>query len=157
MGKGAIILSAGGTGGHLFPAEALAHELIARGWTIHLMTDERVRDYGKSFPAAETHIVPSATLSLSKPWLVPGRAMRLYGGYRAALEPRKVYECLPDLPATRPEFPDLETYATTHSIAAYTGRASTDQRAEGRRSVRQVLRRKPGCSALMALLSRSAE
>jgi hypothetical protein len=37
------------------------------------MTDERVRDYGKSFPAAETHIVPSATLSPSKPWLVPGQ------------------------------------------------------------------------------------
>ena len=36
------------------------------------------------FPAAETHIVPSATLSLSKPWLVPGRLMRLYGGYRTA-------------------------------------------------------------------------
>ncbi|MGE3289824.1 MAG: hypothetical protein AB7I59_14885 [Geminicoccaceae bacterium] len=38
---------------------------------------------------------------------------------------------LPDLPATRPEFPDLETYATTHSIAAYTGRASTDQLTQG--------------------------
>jgi UDP-N-acetylglucosamine--N-acetylmuramyl-(pentapeptide) pyrophosphoryl-undecaprenol N-acetylglucosamine transferase len=83
-GKGTIILAAGGTGGHLFPAQALAEELIRRGYAIHLMTDERVRDYGKSFPAAETHIVPSATLSLSKPWLVPGRVLRLYGGYRTA-------------------------------------------------------------------------
>ena len=82
--KGTFVLAAGGTGGHLFPAQALAEELTRRGDTIHLMTDERVRDYGKSFPAAETHIVPSATLSLSKPWLVPGRALRLYGGYRAA-------------------------------------------------------------------------
>lgn len=83
-GKGTFVLAAGGTGGHLFPAQALAEELGRRGYTIHLMTDERVRDYGKSFPAAETHIVPSATLSLSKPWLVPGRALRLYGGYRQA-------------------------------------------------------------------------
>jgi UDP-N-acetylglucosamine--N-acetylmuramyl-(pentapeptide) pyrophosphoryl-undecaprenol N-acetylglucosamine transferase len=83
-GKGTFVLAAGGTGGHLFPAQALAEELTRRGYLIHLMTDERVRDYGKSFPAAETHIVPSATLSLSKPWLVPGRLMRLYGGYRAA-------------------------------------------------------------------------
>jgi len=82
--KGTFVLAAGGTGGHLFPAQALAEELNRRGYTIHLMTDERVRDYGKSFPAAETHIVPSATLSLSKPWLVPARALRLYGGYRAA-------------------------------------------------------------------------
>ena len=82
--KGTFVLAAGGTGGHLFPAQALAEELTRRGYAIHLMTDERVRDYGKSFPAAETHIVPSATLSLSKPWLVPGRALRLYGGYRAA-------------------------------------------------------------------------
>lgn len=82
--RGTFVLAAGGTGGHLFPAQALAEELIRRGYVIHLMTDERVRDYGKSFPAAETHIVPSATLSLSKPWAVPGRALRLYGGYRKA-------------------------------------------------------------------------
>jgi UDP-N-acetylglucosamine--N-acetylmuramyl-(pentapeptide) pyrophosphoryl-undecaprenol N-acetylglucosamine transferase len=82
--RGIFVLAAGGTGGHLFPAQALAEELTRRGYTIHLMTDERVKDYGKSFPAAETHIVPSATLSLSKPWLVPGRALRLYGGYRKA-------------------------------------------------------------------------
>ncbi|PZF75997.1 undecaprenyldiphospho-muramoylpentapeptide beta-N-acetylglucosaminyltransferase [Aestuariivirga litoralis] len=84
MSKGTFVLAAGGTGGHLFPAQALAEELIRRGYTIHLMTDERVRDYGKSFPGTETHIVPSATLSLSKPWLVPSRVLRLYSGYRAA-------------------------------------------------------------------------
>ena len=50
--KGTIVLAAGGTGGHLFPAQALAEELTRRGYVIHLMTDERVRDYGKSFPAA---------------------------------------------------------------------------------------------------------
>ncbi|MFO1123324.1 MAG: undecaprenyldiphospho-muramoylpentapeptide beta-N-acetylglucosaminyltransferase [Hyphomicrobiales bacterium] len=79
-----IVLAAGGTGGHLFPAQALAEELNRRGHVIHLMTDERVRDYGKAFPAVETHVVPSATLSLGKPWLLPGRLARLYGGYRAA-------------------------------------------------------------------------
>jgi UDP-N-acetylglucosamine--N-acetylmuramyl-(pentapeptide) pyrophosphoryl-undecaprenol N-acetylglucosamine transferase len=82
--KGIIVLAAGGTGGHLFPAQALAEELTRRGYGIHLMTDERVRDYGKNFPAAETHVVPSATLSLSKPLSVPGSALRLYGGYRTA-------------------------------------------------------------------------
>lgn len=83
-GKPTIVLAAGGTGGHLFPAQALAEELVRRGYVIHLMTDERVRDYGKSFPAVETHVVPSATLSLSDPLKLPGRLLRLHAGYRAA-------------------------------------------------------------------------
>ena len=48
---------AGGTGGHLFPAEALAIALKARGWRVHLATDQRVEDYGHSFPAEAIHIV----------------------------------------------------------------------------------------------------
>ena len=84
IGRGVVVLAAGGTGGHLFPAQALAEELVARGFIIHLVTDERVADYGKSFPAIETHVVPSTTLSLSKPWLLPGRLFKLYRGVRKA-------------------------------------------------------------------------
>ena len=79
-----IVLAAGGTGGHLFPAQALAEELVRRGYVIHLMTDERVRDYGKGFPAAVTHVVPSATLSPGEPLKLPGQLLRLYSGYRQA-------------------------------------------------------------------------
>lgn len=84
IGRGVIVLAAGGTGGHLFPAQALAEELVNRGYIIHLITDERVADYGKTFPAIETHIVPSATLSFSKPWLLPSRLYTLYSGVRQA-------------------------------------------------------------------------
>jgi UDP-N-acetylglucosamine--N-acetylmuramyl-(pentapeptide) pyrophosphoryl-undecaprenol N-acetylglucosamine transferase len=83
-GQKVAVLAAGGTGGHLFPAQALAEELSARGWTIHLMTDERVHDYGKDFPAVATHIIHAATLSLSDPLRLPSRMMRLYRGYSAA-------------------------------------------------------------------------
>jgi UDP-N-acetylglucosamine--N-acetylmuramyl-(pentapeptide) pyrophosphoryl-undecaprenol N-acetylglucosamine transferase len=62
-----IVLMAGGTGGHLFPAMALAQELRRRGHAIHLMTDERVAGYGDDFPAEATHIVPSATPSIRNP------------------------------------------------------------------------------------------
>ncbi|MBI2717521.1 MAG: undecaprenyldiphospho-muramoylpentapeptide beta-N-acetylglucosaminyltransferase [Rhizobiales bacterium] len=79
-----IVLAAGGTGGHLFPAQALAEELTRRGHVIHLMTDERVADYGRTFPAVVTHVVPSATLSLGEPLKLPGRLLRLYRGYGAA-------------------------------------------------------------------------
>lgn len=81
---GTIAVAAGGTGGHLFPAQALAEELVARGFDVQLVTDERVADYGKSFPASATHIVPSSTLSLSQPLKVPGRAVTLLRGVMAA-------------------------------------------------------------------------
>src|SRR5688572_7230353 len=72
-----VVLAAGGTGGHLFPAQALAEELQTRGFQIHLITDSRVRDYGADFPAAKVYDVPSATISLRRPW----RAWSLWQGY----------------------------------------------------------------------------
>ena len=45
------VVAAGGTGGHLFPAQALAEALIARGWRIVLASDERVAAFAESFPA----------------------------------------------------------------------------------------------------------
>jgi UDP-N-acetylglucosamine--N-acetylmuramyl-(pentapeptide) pyrophosphoryl-undecaprenol N-acetylglucosamine transferase len=60
---GIALLAAGGTGGHLFPAQALALELRSRGWRIHLATDTRVEAYGQDFPAEETHLIASATLT----------------------------------------------------------------------------------------------
>lgn len=62
-----FVLMAGGTGGHLFPAMALAQELRRRGHVIHLMTDHRAETYGGDFPAREIHIIPSATPSLRNP------------------------------------------------------------------------------------------
>jgi UDP-N-acetylglucosamine--N-acetylmuramyl-(pentapeptide) pyrophosphoryl-undecaprenol N-acetylglucosamine transferase len=56
-----VLLAAGGTGGHLFPAEALAHALQARGVAVELVTDERALRYGDSFPARAMHRVRSAT------------------------------------------------------------------------------------------------
>jgi UDP-N-acetylglucosamine--N-acetylmuramyl-(pentapeptide) pyrophosphoryl-undecaprenol N-acetylglucosamine transferase len=89
-----VVVAAGGTGGHLFPAEALAVALERRGVTVDLATDERAVLYGDKFPARQTHIVPSATvrgrdpLSLARTGLrlAQGtvRAFALYGRLRPA-------------------------------------------------------------------------
>lgn len=55
-----IVLSAGGTGGHLFPAEALSRELIKRGRSIIVMTDARFAHYATQFPGARIQTVPSS-------------------------------------------------------------------------------------------------
>ncbi len=61
MSGGPVLLAAGGTGGHLFPAEALAHVLAQRGVAVELVTDERALRYGDSFPARAMHTIRSAT------------------------------------------------------------------------------------------------
>lgn len=55
-----VVLSAGGTGGHLFPAQALAGELIRRGHRIVVMTDSRFANYATHFPGAAIQTVPSS-------------------------------------------------------------------------------------------------
>ncbi|MCX8996465.1 undecaprenyldiphospho-muramoylpentapeptide beta-N-acetylglucosaminyltransferase [Rhizobiaceae bacterium BDR2-2] len=79
-----IFLAAGGTGGHLFPAEALAHELKARGYGVHLVTDSRAARYAGKFPADEIHVVPSATISSKNPIVVAKAALMLWRGLIAA-------------------------------------------------------------------------
>jgi UDP-N-acetylglucosamine--N-acetylmuramyl-(pentapeptide) pyrophosphoryl-undecaprenol N-acetylglucosamine transferase len=60
-GSRCILLAAGGTGGHLFPAAALAAALKKRGVEVELATDDRAMKYGQDFPARAVHAFPSAT------------------------------------------------------------------------------------------------
>lgn len=55
------VVAAGGTGGHMFPAEALARELAARGWRVVLATDHRGEQYAHAFPAEERLALDAAT------------------------------------------------------------------------------------------------
>ncbi len=65
-GKLAVI-AAGGTGGHLFPAQALAEALTARGWRIVLASDDRVRGLAEGFPAERRIPLSAATYSPGNP------------------------------------------------------------------------------------------
>ncbi|MCF6292952.1 MAG: UDP-N-acetylglucosamine--N-acetylmuramyl-(pentapeptide) pyrophosphoryl-undecaprenol N-acetylglucosamine transferase [Robiginitomaculum sp.] len=61
--KPVIALAAGGTGGHVFPAEALAHELISRGASVILVTDPRGEKLTEKFPCDQKLVVKSASPS----------------------------------------------------------------------------------------------
>lgn len=80
-----VFLSAGGTGGHLFPAEALAHALRSRGVRVGLVTDTRALAYAQDFPADEVHGVASATFGSNAPYAVAASAFKLARGFAQSL------------------------------------------------------------------------
>lgn len=84
MGDRIALLAAGGTGGHLFPAEALAHELIARGWRVHLASDSRAGRFSGTFPAEAVHAVSSATFGSKNPLALLRSGLAIWRGVRQA-------------------------------------------------------------------------
>src|ERR1700759_2536493 len=80
-----ILLAAGGTGGHLFPAEALAVELIRRGYRVRLVTDGRALRYSGLFSREAIDMVPSATVRGRAPWSLAYTGLVLGYGTAVAL------------------------------------------------------------------------
>ncbi|MFV0472676.1 MAG: UDP-N-acetylglucosamine--N-acetylmuramyl-(pentapeptide) pyrophosphoryl-undecaprenol N-acetylglucosamine transferase, partial [Pikeienuella sp.] len=59
-----LVIAAGGTGGHMFPAQALAEEMLSRGWRVALSTDDRGLRYAGGFPeAVEKRALSAATFA----------------------------------------------------------------------------------------------
>jgi len=87
--KPLVVIAAGGTGGHMFPAQAFAEELRARGWTIALVTDERGKKYAASFPADWRLEVEAATFGSKLPHRLLDSALKLRKG---TAEARKNFE-----------------------------------------------------------------
>jgi UDP-N-acetylglucosamine--N-acetylmuramyl-(pentapeptide) pyrophosphoryl-undecaprenol N-acetylglucosamine transferase len=80
-----ILLAAGGTGGHLFPAEALGVELIRRGHRVRLVTDARALRYTGLFTKDTIDVVPSETVRSRTPWSLARTGAMLTAGTLVAL------------------------------------------------------------------------
>jgi len=71
-----FVLAAGGTGGHMIPAHALAAELMKRGHRVALITDDRGAKIPGLFQGAQTHILPAGRVSGGPlGWLRAGRSI----------------------------------------------------------------------------------
>jgi len=129
-GKVAVV-AAGGTGGHLFPAEALSRVLAARGWRIVLATDARGAAYAEDFPAEERLALDAATFRMGDPVGMIRGGLRIASGVsqaRAAyrrLKPSVVvgFGGYPSLPALLAA-PTTRTPTVIHEQNAVLGRVN---------------------------------
>jgi UDP-N-acetylglucosamine--N-acetylmuramyl-(pentapeptide) pyrophosphoryl-undecaprenol N-acetylglucosamine transferase len=80
-----ILLAAGGTGGHLFPAEALGVVLMKRGLRVRLVTDSRAMKYSGLFSPGMIDVVPSETVRGRSPWSLARTGLLLGAGTTVAL------------------------------------------------------------------------
>jgi UDP-N-acetylglucosamine--N-acetylmuramyl-(pentapeptide) pyrophosphoryl-undecaprenol N-acetylglucosamine transferase len=88
------VLAAGGTGGHMVPAAALAEELMRRGHRVALVSDARGVRFPGLFDGVQTHVLPAGRFQVKRPlgWasavreMARGRAMarELYRTFRPA-------------------------------------------------------------------------
>ena len=84
--KPLLVIAAGGTGGHMFPAQALAEAMLARGWRVRLSTDARGARYAGGFPDA-VEIVEAASATFARGGALAKLAVpfRIAGGVLATM------------------------------------------------------------------------
>lgn len=124
------VLAAGGTGGHMIPAHALAAELMRRGHRVALVTDERGARIPGLFQGVQTHVLPAGRVAGGPVgWLRAGRS--ILAGREMA---RRLYETFqpsavvgfggyPALPAMLAAFKD-RIPAAIHEQNAVLGRVN---------------------------------
>jgi len=84
-----LVIAAGGTGGHMFPAQSLAEEMLNLGWRVKLSTDDRGARYAGGFPdVVEREVVQASTFArggLKAKLIAPFKIMSGIGSARSAM------------------------------------------------------------------------
>ncbi|MCB2114797.1 MAG: UDP-N-acetylglucosamine--N-acetylmuramyl-(pentapeptide) pyrophosphoryl-undecaprenol N-acetylglucosamine transferase [Rhodobacteraceae bacterium] len=81
-----LLIAAGGTGGHMFPAQALAEAMVAKGWRVKLSTDARGARYAGNYPASViVEEVASATFARGGVLAKIAVPFRIFTGVAAAV------------------------------------------------------------------------
>lgn len=80
------VLAAGGTGGHMVPAAALAEELGRRGHRVALISDARGVRFPGLFDGVQTHVLPAGRFQLKRPLGWPSAAREMWRGRAMARE-----------------------------------------------------------------------
>lgn len=113
-----ILLAAGGTGGHMFPAQALAEQLKSKGWDIALMTDIRGMKHAGNIPTTTKIQVEAASLSLRKPVSALLGSLKLAKGVRDAKKFIKAWQ--PDIVVGFGGYPSFPAIKAAQSLGVPT-------------------------------------
>ena len=107
-----LVIAAGGTGGHMFPAQSLAEEMLSRGWRVTLSTDARGARYSGGFPDdVPVEVVPSATFARGGALAKAAVPLRLMGGTWRAM--RTFRRDRPDVVAGFGGYPSIPALAAS--------------------------------------------